>query len=434
MIEESGLMVGSISHKKFNISKLIVVLIMFLGVFMPCLIRVRMQYVVISLELITILFMLIFDRKLTFNRNTIKVFGAFIPFLLYYSISIILNGLTSTNSLRAYLDEYTQIIFVFLYAFVSIIFIQKWIQTSNEGFDGFSNLMTVVATIQLICVMLAFMFPQVKTFFNNLTIQNSLSEVIVNVTNNKWRMSYRAYGLAENLYDRFGYAISILISLSFLKGISTNNRKKIALSLAMLMMPLLNARTGLLLSGVGIVIIMFNYFKPKRVFSYLAIVIALIVSFALVFNHLPTRLQLALTNGVDATRGLLGGNGKTDVYLEIFENDIVIPQNILFGAGLSPERKMGYSGIDSGYIQCLWRYGIIGTLLLLGGYAYSFILAVRYRNTKERKVLIIVILTIFFTYLFKLFSLVNYGNVFLLFVILGALISNKTDNQIDNTV
>ena len=101
---------------------------------------------------------------------------------------------------------------------------------------------------------------------------------------------------------------------------------------------------------------------------------------------------------------------------------------------MSPERKMGYSGIDSGYIQCLWRYGIIGTLLLLGGYAYSFILAVRYRNTKERKVLIIVILTIFFTYLFKLFSLVNYGNVFLLFVILGALISNKTDNQIDNTV
>lgn len=125
-------MVGSISHKKFNISKLIVVLIMFLGVFMPCLIRVRMQYVVISLELITILFMLIFNRKLTFNRITIKVFGAFIPFLLYYSISIILNGLTSTNSLRAYLDEYTQIIFVFLYAFVSIIFIQKWLQTSQR--------------------------------------------------------------------------------------------------------------------------------------------------------------------------------------------------------------------------------------------------------------------------------------------------------------
>ena len=290
-------------------------------------------------------------------------------------------------------------------------------------------MLIAVSSLQLICVILAFIFPQVKAYFNELTIRNSLSEVIVNVTDNEWRMSYRAFGFAENLYDRFGYAISIIISLSFLKGISSNNKGVTVLSLAMLVMPLLNARTGLLLSGIGIIIIMLNYFKPRKVVSYAAIVLAIIVSFMLIFNHLPPRLQIALTNGVDATRGLINGSEKTDVYAEILDNDIVIPQSIMFGEGLSPEKRMGYSGIDSGYIQCLWRYGVIGTILLLGGYVYSFVLALKYRRTKEHTVLVIVILTIFFIYLFKLFSLVNYGNIFLIFTILGALISNKNDDR-----
>ena len=135
------------------------------------------------------------------------------------------------------------------------------------------------------------------------------------------------------------------------------------------------------------------------------------------YKYLPLGLQDALSRTVTEFIGLAQGQ-KIGVFTEIFGVDIVYPDNMLLGAGISPERITSLTGIDSGYIQCLWRYGIIGAVLLWSGYISSAVIAYKNTSPKSNKVILVDLIMIMLIYCFKLFLFNSYANNFLLFFIL----------------
>ena len=167
---------------------------------------------------------------------------------------------------------------------------------------------------------------------------------------------------------------------------------------------------------------MMYYLNPKRAIGYMVGIIAIFIISPLAFGKLPFGLQDALIRGVQQTITLLSGGGAEGVYSEIFGADLVLPDDVLFGVGISPERIAGYSGIDSGYIQCIWRYGGWGSLLLFGAFIYCFVTTYKSTGVKMYRVIVACIAIIFFVYLFKLYSLSSYANNFLIFSVLTFII------------
>jgi len=223
------------------------------------------------------------------------------------------------------------------------------------------------------------------------------------------------YGLARNLFDLFGYIVSMLITLIFLKGVSENKNIYKLLAIALLIIPLLNARTGLMLTLVGFTIVLIFYYEPKKSHRYIFGGIVAIIIVVAIFSFLPEKNAEWLTKGFDDTLTYIKTGEKVGVYSQILEADIVYPSNYVMGDCGSPEALANYRGIDSGYIQCLWRFGIIGSALLFLGYLNMFLMAGFRNRTKKVYCTITVLAMLFFVYLFKLYALDNAASNILVF-------------------
>lgn len=405
------------SQEAWNANKTLYAIAIFIGIFMPCLIRLRMQYVMFGVELIYIIWKAISSPRIVIYKTPIRMMAAFLPFYVYYTFLVVIRVLTEGPNSSVYLVEYKQSLSIAAYVIVLAVAIMLYRQSHAADSTTFFQLITAAAVMQLVFVGLSFVSPRVKSIFNALIVRNAHNEAIVNAMSKTWLLKWRAYGLAENLFDGFGFVISILISIVFVYGLSTKKKEIIALAWIMLIMPLLNARTGLVLCFVSFIYIMFRYLNVKRVVTFSLLIVIIAACFLMLFRYLPQHLQEVLTRSITEFSGLAQGQ-KMGVFNQIFGVDIVFPDNMIFGAGISPERITGLIGIDSGYIQCLWRYGIIGTVLLWSGYISSAVIAGRNTSLKSNKVILVDLIIIMLIYCFKLFLFNSYANNFLLFFIL----------------
>ena len=128
---------------------------------------------------------------------------------------------------------------------------------------------------------------------------------------------------------------------------------------------------------------------------------------------LPEMTREWLEVGLDATIKLFTSGEKTSAYSAILDQNFIFPDNIFFGEGGDP-LDMVNIGIESGYIQCLWRFGIIGTILLLGAFCVIFVRLFIHSTSSFSKAITVSYAAIFFVYLLKLFSLYNTGATILL--------------------
>lgn len=417
-------------HIEHKIERTALLLTVFIGIFMPCLVHVRMQYLVIVMLIVFTAWRALKCRDLRFERCMAKTLVAFLPFLAYYSVLVMYRTLMEQGDTSSYLIEYRQILSICVYVFSLACATSTYIQTYGKaGKEYIIGAIILVGEIQLLCVVAAYLSPTVKIAFNNLTIENSYSDTIVAVMQTPWRMSYRAYGLAENLFDQFGFVTSIIITITFAYGVSCRNKGLIVLSCMMLIMPFLNARTGILLAIMGMAIVAIRFGNFRNIVKYQLGVLILIVCVIMVFDSLPDGLKLALVKGADEFSGLLRGE-RVGVFSEIFDVDLVFPRNVLLGQGMSPERYDGYAGIDSGYVQCIWRYGVIGTVLLFGGFIYCFFLAFKKKREKVSRTIVLFLSLSLPVYCLKIFPFVSYSNMFILFLLVFTVVlGNETPKK-----
>jgi hypothetical protein len=314
----------------------------------------------------------------------------------------------------AYFIEYKRLMLIFIYCLVTVI-AAGMLNTRMDKKDVYFKCLISAGMIQLFFVIMAFLFPEVKTFFNNLTLKYSGSEAIKSTLSKEWLMTWRAYGFAANLFDGFGYVISILITIVFVYGINKKNAKVIGFAIAMLFMPLVNARTGVLLCIVSFVITSCFYLNQKTVVKYLGVTLITIILLIGLFQYLPYGLRDALYRGVNQTITLLTTGESEGVYSVIVGVSQPIPENLLFGVGTMSREITGIVA-DNGYINCLWYFGVIGCFLLFFAFIVMFFLVYKSSNNTQNKCITVCVMVIFFLYLIKLYSIDSYSNAFTLII------------------
>lgn len=419
---------------KKRFASLLFIIFLFCAIFTPDFFSFSMRYLVIIICVAGIGWKWIRTRKAVFDNRFISIFKGFIPFLVWFILAQIIHLATDASNASIYLDTLEHTVEIFLAGFlIGLFFIYVCGDNSFDENEVLKMLM-IVSMIQFVCVVLALIFPGVRTYFNSFVIRNSYSERLAQLAlaSSSGRID-RSYGLSNNLFDSFGYITAILISIMFIVGMEKNDGKIKIAAIFMILMPLVNARTGLVLAILGMLIGSAFYLDYRTFIRNIGIVVIAVVGFFVVINRLPDTMVSWLTSGLLETQSLVSRSGNLGVYSKIFGTDLVYPSSLLLGDGGLPKNLISY-GVDNGYINSLWNFGLIGTILLLLGYFHMFKLSYSLSEKKMDKAISAVIGTLFFIYLFKVYSLDNFGGIVLVFGVITVILTRSNINMKKSTL
>jgi hypothetical protein len=297
---------------------------------------------------------------------------------------------------------------------ISVAFLVSIYKKNKYTVSDLMDIFIIAAFWQIILVLLSYLFLDVKIFLNNLIINNSQSEAIVSALSSLG--FYRGYGFAENLFDQFGYTLSLLTVIILIEGLKRKKTLLVMLSFSMLYASLLNTRTGILLTLVGIFMVFFMQLNRVKLKSLLKISvifsITIVLGYYIVYNLSDTAFDW-VSSGIKEISNLIFKNELTGTFYYL-NQDILMPNDVLFGAGGAP-RSFSISGIDVGYIQSIWMYGLVGTILLFFGYFVLFFQQYKSSSGKRGKIISISFLFLFLLYMIKLFAAHYPGSNFILF-------------------
>ncbi len=404
-------------------------LLVFLLIFQPTLFRISISYLSIAIMLMYI----IFKRRIPFSTKILKLFTGFFPFLVYLILSTCarLVNAESIHAVDAYIYNLKHVLMSSLFILVSAQFFVILSRHSKYlDLDRIEMAIIGAGLIQTMCCILAVAFPAVHMKFEMLVANNSRNEVI---SKSVAKYIYRSYCLSGYHYDILGYICSLVTTVCLVKGASEENRKYVVFSFLFLIISVFNARTGLVLSAIAMIIVYFHYAKKKsidKIVQRLLVGLGLIIICSTILNFLPEYNRQWMNSIIEETKSLFSGGKKAGVYNQILNADIVFPKDLLFGIGAKPESLGFYakdgSAIDSGYIQGIWRFGLIGLGLLIFGYLFWFYKICFNSDSTKLKCEGVAICLIVLLYYFKTYPITLHGANVIVFSYLGLCFENDS--------
>ncbi len=318
------------------------------------------------------------------NRNVAKDFlrkkpiktliRIFIVFFTYYIIEALIGFFVGGNeNILSNLESNVVSYFSF---FIVTIAIVVWAIKQKISFNGLSILYLKAGIIQTFIVIACLLSPAVKAFFNGLTAANSNSEKITRGL--EFEAAYRNFGFASTLYDIFGFTMAILGVMAICQAFKG---KKIyyVISFFLALSAAVNARSAFIIYVIG-AFLMFMIPKGKitafwfvrlTIVSTLAIV-GISALFSWIVKGTNSEQLMWLASGIMETQSL--SSGQSEGYYDILLHDFLIfPDGLglIFGTGMPPHMAINHNS-DVGYIQNLWSFGIIGSLLIYAFYIQLF--------------------------------------------------------------
>lgn len=214
----------------------------------------------------------------------------------------------------------------------------------------------------------ALVSPEIKNTLLTIMYINTGEEMYIN----PFITSTRMYGFANILIDLFGLGVSVIASVCFIYGVF-RNKKYILLSIYIAISTALNARTGLVLYCVCVLVTIGYLVIKGNGKNILLGIIAIVVGIS-AFNYLLSTDLLDdttkywITSGIDSVFEIIE-NGETDTgSLSVLFQDSwwELPKGIrlLIGTGHSRYQAEGYDHTDVGYVNEIWTFGLIGSAFL----------------------------------------------------------------------
>ena len=346
----------------------------FLIIYIFCLIFAPPFFKNINLLLILSVFSFIFliiKYRNKFNlicKNYYLKKTMFIIIIYYFwqIISIIINSLVGNIHLYNYIINFYSMFLVFPLTFICVLFIVFYSLENKIDFNCLIKFIIYAGLIQSVIALLSFLFPTVKDFLLNIMHENTGEQLYLN----KYHTSRRFFGFANNLLDSFGFGTGVLATLPLFYSIK-NGKKWLITVPFLVVLPLLNSRTGLLVFAIGFVI-WFIYVIKKGLFNkYFKIFIGLLVSitflFLVVLFIAPTTVGW-IVNDILSFFNVRSGTANVlfskDFWTLPDLSNIIIGKGVLIAGFGGLKEYLGFTS-DVGYINEIWKTGIVGLIIML---------------------------------------------------------------------
>lgn len=222
----------------------------------------------------------------------------------------------------------------------------------------------VAGLIQAAFALAAFFDPGVKSFLTEIMFENTGTE---QMQSGLWIADRRFYGFANSMLDLYGLGTGLIAALpAFLVQIDRNASKCWLVTIpVLLVVPALNARTGLVVFFVALVIASL-YAGRASGLSIVATMFAAGAIFAIA-AILINVISLVRPEVIDWLLGDITGGTQHNTFEVLFSESfwsLPEPLLIITGTGHSVYGVPGFSHSDVGYVNEIWRTGIIGLIML----------------------------------------------------------------------
>ena len=361
---------------------------------------------------------LVFRKK---GSNGIKLLSMFFPFLLYVFIQMIFNCyFANTSTARAaYIYNFSHLMISLMYIVVSYCFLISVTRRHPEV--DITKCLVFAAGMQVFFIFISVISDSIHMRFLNMFLHNTANTINHEITySNRWR----AYGLSGYYFDNLSYILSGICLVSIVKGICTKKTSFLIMGVFILLASMLGARTSIILTFVGIIIASLYYAKREKAINIIKWIFFVVLALAVIYlflNSLSEGFRDWIKTGWSAVFSVFSNTGKESAFSEILEADIVFPKNLVFGLGAKPESLQHYDihghFIDNGFIQLLWRFGILGSILFLVGLVRFYTFIGQKSGDWFTKGLCVIFLFISLSYLLKYYPLSTYGAHIVYYVI-----------------
>ena len=361
-------------NQKFLKIELPLIIYLFLLLFLPPIVKNVNLLIFLSFISFLILVIKYYDESLQIikSKHVSKVIKYLLLYYFWYFFILLINGLMTKNFYwYNYFITFYSMILVFPLIFICILCIVIYCKKNDLSFDDIVKCIIYAGLIQSAFTLLSFIFPWFKTFLINI-MYNNTGEILYK---NSYSLRRRFFGFANNLLDSFGYGTGIIAILPLFYSIK-NGKKWLYTMPFLLLVPTLNSRTGLVVFGIGFIFWIIYCIKEKIIQKYLKLIMYLVSSvflvFSIVYIFYPTTIGWILNDFLSffhitsGTAGVLFSKSFMTLPSNFF--------NLIFGAGYTVAAyggivdKIGF-GSDVGYINEIWKTGLIGVVFL----SYLFI-------------------------------------------------------------
>jgi|GEM_PF-4567520 len=385
---------------KKNISKAYLVFYVFCFLFAPPLIP-GINFSIILGIFSAVMILLKYGKKLTtlFRSKALKKVSFLIfAYIAVYLISWVIS--MKTNNADIYENGVINIYSFFLnFVITFICSIYLVFKCDDMNIDKYELIKYFIyaGLIQLGIALVALLSPEFKTF----TIDLMRKETNERLLNSTWLVERRFFGLSNNLLDLFGFGTGIIATLPLFYATKTGKKHYLLLSPLLAIVPLLNARSGIVIYLLGIIVWIIGMIISKRLGAMRVIFVTpiIIVLFMAAYNAVsvlsPGTIEWVENDIASFMTSDSNGGTASIIYSNEYWN---MPEgsNLLIGAGhnVSAYSSLKVKNIeytDNGYINELWKVGLIGIIIyfLINLNMLSFCY-------KEEKDIIIKTLYIFF--------------------------------------
>lgn len=190
-----------------------------------------------------------------------------------------------------------------------------------------------------------------------------------------WLNQRRFFGFSRNLLDLFGLGTGILGGIVILQ--IQVHKKYIYFVPFIFLLTLLNARTGLVIIALSVFLMLFDKKNRELVsmfimkYKYFLLIFIFVVCFAMCF-FIPETFEWIINDFLSFLPNSKNTGTASWIFSKSFWN---IPNDFfgfIFGTGHNVFAVNGFVHSDVGYINEIWKTGIIGFLILYGNILIIF--------------------------------------------------------------
>ncbi len=336
-----------------------------------------------------------------FKKSGMMMFTVImIVFFAYLAIITLINfGIGERVQLMHYITLWYRFFLIVPVLLICCLYI--CIRCKKHNYSPYDlGIQFVYATmIQFVLAIVALMIPAVKDWFIDVIYANTGAYYL----GIQWLMLRRGFGFTNSFVDSFGFGMGIIAALP-LFFIKKNRLKILYFIPCAIFVSLVNVRTGLIMSAIGlvfalpIVIKILIKEKLRLVAAAAGAIVVLVGLFGLVQVRNPVTISWILGDIASFTEQDIQSPPKQDdsseetpedpdageqdpnlsgainstadnLFSEGFWN-FPTGVSLVFGTGHTIYEAEGYAHSDVGYVNDLWMGGIVGSVLLYAAFAY----------------------------------------------------------------
>ena len=359
------------SRMKIYISKKNVYLSVFLffAIFCPPLVKnVNLLFFMTAYSVVALLWRYQKETYAFLKQKTIRLFQlSFVTVALYMTARMVYDCFWGSRlNILVYLLYLYKVWGAFLFVQPIAVYVVLYCKRHRVDYQRLLKVIIMAGLIEACFTVMMLVFPTVRMYLLEIFFKNVYGSDMSYYAN--WFYNERFYGFANVLVDLFGFATGIICGLCWIY-FGKHDKKYLVCFLVLLIVPLSNSITGVVMAAIGVFVPLFMDLKRGKkstrvVGSTVFMIVAGSAGLLFLYRKAAGSLERLASNVL-----ALFGNADNITSIEVlFSDDFwAVPSSVfgkLFGTGHSVYSTGVFAHSDVGYVNTVWLIGIVGCVFI----------------------------------------------------------------------